>query len=196
MASNPIFGVGINDAGYQISKSVTKDGSTKIVWMCPFYKTWKSMIVRCYSKKYQESRPTYYGCSVCDEWLSFSNFRQWMVQQDWQDKVLDKDLLVKGNKIYSPDTCVFVDNTVNAFINENGKLRGAYMIGVSWNPQCKKFAACCNDPFSKKCEKLGLYQSELDAHLAWKSKKLEIAIKLGSQISDKRISDALRSRYE
>lgn len=196
MALNILYGVGLNDADYLVSKSITENGKSKRVWICPFYKTWKSMIVRCYSKKYQESRPTYYNCTVCDEWLVFSNFKKWMEAQDWQGKVLDKDLLVKGNKIYSHETCVFVDALVNSFINENGKIRGNHLLGVSWNPQCKKFLACCNNPFIKKCEHLGLYQSEIDAHLAWKSRKLELAIELGDKISDKRISDALRSRYE
>lgn len=48
------------------------------------------------------------GCSVCEEWLTFSNFKRWMEQQDYEGKALDKDLLVSQNKTYSSETCVFV----------------------------------------------------------------------------------------
>lgn len=102
-----VFGVGINDVG-RVSNN--KNGAN---YRCPFYARWHSMITRCYSEKFQYKNPSYIGCSVCDEWLTFSNFKRWMEQQDWHGKDLDKDILVKGNRVYSPETCMFVDRKTN-----------------------------------------------------------------------------------
>ena len=70
------------------------------------YRTWKSMI-DLHSAKYQDKYPTYKGCAVSKEWLTFSVFKAWMVTKDWQDNHLDKDILFEGDKVYSPETCVF-----------------------------------------------------------------------------------------
>jgi hypothetical protein len=104
----PIYGIGTNDADYMVDPRI--DGKRG---RCPIYRVWKSMLERCYSEKRQAKCPTYIGCTVCKEWLTFSNFRRWMVNQDWQGKQLDKDILVKGNKIYSAETCCFVTQAVN-----------------------------------------------------------------------------------
>ena len=108
-----VYGVGTNDAGYAIQVMESVRGANgkpkqRIIWFCPFYRRWVHMLERCYSERYQEKKPTYIGCTVCEEWLRFSNFKSWMETQDWEGKHLDKDLLVEGNKIYSPDTCILV----------------------------------------------------------------------------------------
>ena len=113
-----VCGVGVNDLPYmaQVNEDVTKDGGKRIlksVFRCKYYTTWRSMIERCYSKKYLESRPSYIGTSVCSEWLYATAFRKWMEKQDWQGKCLDKDIIVPGSKLYSPDTCAFVLNATN-----------------------------------------------------------------------------------
>ena len=82
-----VFGIGVNNADYVVQKWETVgyvDGKRKrkLVWECPFYRTWKNMLMRCYSTKFQERRPTYKGCSVSEEWKTFSNFRAWMEKQD------------------------------------------------------------------------------------------------------------------
>lgn len=112
-----VCGVGINDADYVFQKweTIIVNGKRKqkLIWECDFYRTWKSMLARCYSIKTQERQPTYKGCSVSDEWLTFSVFKNWMEKQDWEDKQLDKDLLFEGNKVYSSETCVFVTRMVS-----------------------------------------------------------------------------------
>jgi len=75
---------------------------------CPFYSTWVSMLKRCYSKIYQEKNRAYIECAVFNEWLVFSVFKSWMEEQNWKENELDKDILFNGNKIYSPETCIFV----------------------------------------------------------------------------------------
>ena len=114
------YGVGVNDLGYrtQVYEEVTKDGGKRIqktVFICKYYTVWKSMIKRCYSKKYLESYPTYIGTSVCSEWLSATAFKKWMEQQDWHGKCLDKDIVVPRSRLYSPETCAFVLNATNLF---------------------------------------------------------------------------------
>ena len=192
-----VYGVGINDADYNVYEYGYVNGKRSLVWSCPFYETWKSMLRRCYSEKFQIRNPTYKGCSVFDDWLIFSNFKRWMEQQDWQGKQLDKDLLVEGNKVYSPETCVFIDQMVNKFTNANGNYRGDWMIGVSWSKDVGKFRARCCNPFNGKEEHLGLFTNELDAHLAWKVRKHELACLLADSehVTDDLVANALRTRY-
>lgn len=194
-----VCGVGINDADYKVTRTSSKmvDGKRvcKIEWQCPFYVTWKSMIVRCYSAKHQSKRPTYKDCTVCDEWLTFPNFRAWMIQQDYKGKELDKDLLIKGNKVYSPTTCVFVSKMVNTFMCDSGAIRGNYLIGVSWNKAVGKFKALCCNPFLNKQEYLGYFDNEQEAHQTWLKRKLELAHLLAAEQTDTRVAKALIERY-
>ena len=195
-----VFGVGINDSDYVTQKMETigyVDGKRKqkLVWMCPFYRTWKNMLERCYSTKLQERKPTYKGCSVTDEWKTFSNFRAWMMTQDWEGNQLDKDLLFEGNKVYSPETCVFVSGMVNNFTIDRGNDRGEFLIGVSWHKGANKFASRCCNPFTKKREYLGLFTSEQEAHEAWLTRKLELAKELSAIQTDERVAEALIGRY-
>lgn len=80
-----VYGVGINDADYPTTQREKVNGEWKITWRCLYYDRWVSMLTRCYSSKCHEKQPTYKGCSVCDEWLTFSNFRKWMEQQTGRD---------------------------------------------------------------------------------------------------------------
>ena len=195
-----VFGVGINDAGYAVRKSETigyVDGKRKEkqVWVCPYYQTWKSMLMRCYSAKYQERYPTYKGCAVSEEWLTFSAFKIWMEKQDFESKHLDKDLLLEGNKAYSAETCVFVSPMVNAFTNDHGAKRGEWVIGASWHKPLEKFRANCKNPFTKKEEHLGYFTCEQEAHKAWLKRKLELARLLAAEQTDPRVAKALVDRY-
>lgn len=122
----PIYGHGINNADYVTNAQV--DG-VKVI--CPLYNQWKAMLQRCYCLKWQERYPTYQGCSVVPEWLYYSRFMEWAETQDWQDKNLDKDLLVPGNKVYGPDTCIWVPGSINRLLLNSVKRRGIYPVGVS-----------------------------------------------------------------
>ena len=188
--NNKVQGIGINDADYPIQSIV--DGKRVT---CPYYATWKNMLRRCYSEKCQERRPTYKGCSVCPEWIYFMNFRRWMMTQDWQGKALDKDLLIEGNKVYSANTCVFVDQMTNSFTTDCGKSRGGYPVGVYFYKDRGKFMALCCNPFTKKQEKLGYFHCPNQAHLAWKKRKHELACQLADLQTDSRVAAALRTRY-
>ena len=195
-----VYGVGINDADYVVVKFETivgEDGRKKWrrVWECPYYCAWKNMLKRCYSAKYQERWPTYIGCTVSEEWWRFSNFRAWMGKQDWEGKQLDKDLLVEGNKVYSAETCVYVSGMVNSFTLDSAASRGELLIGVCWNKRDSKFESNCRNPFTKKREHLGYFDSEQDAHDAWLNRKLELAKELAAIQTDERVAEALIKRY-
>jgi hypothetical protein len=195
-----VFGVGVNDADYVTRKNevigyVDGKQKQKQVWICPYYRAWTSMLKRCYSAKWQEKNQTYKGCSVSNEWLTFSNFKAWMKKQDWEGKDLDKDILIEGNKVYSSDTCVFVTRMVNTFTIDSGASRGEWLIGTSWDKRAGKFRSMCNNPFTKKLEYLGLFKTEQEAYNAWAKKKLELARELASIQTDPRVAKALFDRY-
>ena len=200
-----VSGVGINDADYVVkvwegTEERYPNGNKKrvSVWRCPFYSRWESMLKRCYSKKFQESRQTYKGCTVCEGWLLFSNFRKWMVTQEWEGNQLDKDLLKDGNKVYSPETCVFVSREVNIFVVTCGKSRGEYLIGCYWNKPNKKFLSRCSNPFTKKLEYIGYFSTELAAHLTWKKQKHIYSCQLADSVyvTDERVKQILLHKYE
>jgi len=185
-----VFGIGINDANYVVKPRINGKMVT-----CPFYETWKSMLKRCYSAKYQAKNPTYIGCEVVPEWLSFMTFRSWMVERDWQGRELDKDILVPGNKVYSPSTCVFVSDGLNKFTTDSGAARGEWPIGVYWHRQNGKFMAHCRNPFSGKQEYLGYFTCPDAAHEAWRSRKHALALQIAVLHADPRIAAALSVRY-
>lgn len=199
-----VYGVGINDADYVVKKfeqdysarHISGRYKQRLVWMCPFYQKWVSMLERCYSEKYQEKYPTYKGCTVLEEWKLFSNFRKWVVGQDWEGMQLDKDVLFVGNKVYREETCVFVTRQVNMFLVDSGKTRGEWPIGVCWDKKSKKFLSNCSNPFTGKREHLGHFDCPQEAHKAWLSKKLEHAYALAAIQTNPLVAIALIERYE
>lgn len=191
--SNLIFGIGFNDSNYPVQKYLCSGNDRKLVWICPFFRKWRNMLERCYSDHFIKRRPTYAGCHVCDDWLTFSNFKAWMEKQDWEGNELDKDILIKGNKVYSPETCCFVSKIVNNFMHENQARRGAYAIGVS--AYGNKLQSSCKNPITGNSEHLGYFFDENEAHLAWKKRKHELACQLAELQTDERVVNALRGRY-
>ena len=77
------------------------------------YETWRAMFRRCYSINLQKKQPTYKGCTVCDEWRNFQVFAKWFDDRMFDGCQLDKDIKIKGNKIYSPSTCSVVTKAEN-----------------------------------------------------------------------------------
>jgi len=190
-----IFGVGINDANYKATTYQVINGKSTLIWRCPYYVAWSGMFVRCYSKSYQSRRPSYLGCTVDSRWHRFSEFRVWMEHQDWEGKELDKDILVKGNKIYSPETCAFVDAMTNSFLLDCRTLMNKLPIGVTMSKNNNKFRAQCNNPFTGKRDHIGSFGTQEEAHTAWFSRKREHAYMLAALQKDKRVSGSLISRF-
>lgn len=125
--SPSIFGVGFVGCGefYEYTNGERNNASIR----------WRNMIRRCYSEKVLRKCPTYKDVTVCGEWKCFQNFAKWFYEnynfESMRDWDLDKDILIKGNKSYSPETCCFVPQEINTlFLGCNSK-RGEYPIGVS-----------------------------------------------------------------
>lgn len=102
------------------------------------YRTWFNVLQRCYDKDFKDKHPTYMNATCCEEWLLYDNFYEWIHSQDnfnqWsilKRSSIDKDILVKGNKIYSPDTCCLVTDRVNILFTKRDSERGDCPIGVS-----------------------------------------------------------------
>jgi hypothetical protein len=136
MRNKLVCGVGIYTKG---EYRATRDGKPTRV-----YDVWKHMLQRCYSPKYQAKRPTYVGCTVCGEWIYFQTFASWYFANYYEIPLLgtpqiDKDILSKGNKIYSPETCVLVPSVINSLFIKSNAIRGKYPIGVSYNKKAKKY---------------------------------------------------------
>lgn len=182
-----VYGVGINDADYPVCQTV---GTVQI--LCPIYKIWKSLLRRIYDAKWLALNPTYISCSICEEWLIFSQFRSWVLLQEYDGLVLDKDLLVKGNKHYSPETCLFIPVLINSFMTEVQSRNSGLPIGV-----CKHnglYRAQCGNPFGKRVRSPGFSTPE-DAYLEYKRIKYEFALQLANSQSNHIIRDAIIRRY-
>lgn len=200
MTGRLVCGVGINDADYAVTveEVISRENGKRTrrrVWICPLYRAWEGMLRRCYSSALHAQRPTYAGCSVAAEWRKFSAFRSWMVKQNWEGNHLDKDILRAGNKVYGPETCVFVSRSLNNFLIDAGAARGEWPIGVSLHKRNGKFRAECRNPITGRNERIGLFTCPDEAHMAWLKRKRELANLLAEQQTDQRIADALRARY-
>ena len=95
---------------------------------------WCSMLKRCYSNAYKKRQPTYEDCEVSNNFKSYEYFYEWCNKQvgfnnkDWQ---LDKDLLTKGNKVYSENTCIFIPAEINLLLVKREALRVERTLSVS-----------------------------------------------------------------
>lgn len=172
------YGVAVNDANYPV-EYLTIDGKM----LCPYYQRWRGILRRVYDSKYHEKYPTYKDVKICDEWLLFSNFKSWMEKQDWEGKVLDKDILSNNGKIYSPETCAFVLIKTNAFIVNSTSNRTR---GVHYLEKRNVYRAKCAG-LSKKEIFLGDYKTEKEAFEAWKRGKVSVAKELAKIETDPRI---------
>ena len=163
-----VYGVGY--IGYE--KSRDENGET-----IKSYLVWKNMLWRCYSGEFQKKHPTYKDCYVCSEWLNYSNFKKWFndnyYEIEGEQMALDKDILVKGNKIYSPNTCVFVPQNINKLFIKCNKARGKYPIGVSFNKDVNKYKVHCSifNNGKKQYKYLGSYNTIEDAFEVYKKFK-------------------------
>ena len=193
-----IYGFGINDAPYPVTAYSRKSGVRKLIWLCPYYRTWRGMLERVYSVKYHEKEPSYRGTILHESWHRFTDFKYWMEKQSWQGMEIDKDILSDQQKIYSPDTCIFIPKDLNQFLKDRENHRGPYLLGVSKVEH--KYVSRCSDPFLRQRVYLGYYESEYQAHIAWKQYKHMLALKWGDILDSrgyaKVVGSALRLKYK
>lgn len=134
------------------------------------YKTWHNMIGRCFVPQWQKQQKTYVDCTVCDEWLNFQNFAQWYTENWYEIEgerlCLDKDLLYKDNKIYSPTNCVFIPYRINLLLINRKNCRGDTLLGTTRNRN-GTFSADGVDA-DEKSHHLGTFPTEIQAFNAYK----------------------------
>lgn len=136
------------------------------------YKHWSAMLARCYDEAYKERFPTYRNVTVCEEWLNFQVFAEWCSKQKNShnaDFVLDKDILFKNNKHYSPDTCTFVPYKINALFTKCNSRRGDTPIGVYFAAKNQKYGACLS--VDSKSTHLGFFKDKTKAFETYKKAK-------------------------
>ena len=178
-----VFGKGIIDVAYPIKGlQVTT--------------TWKNMLKRCYDESARDKFPTYQNCVVCDAWLKFSNFKRWYDKNHINGYHLDKDILIKGNKIYSPNTCCFVPQEINKLFTKTDKFRGNTPIGVQ--KVGDRFYSRLK--IRKHLVSLGYYKTAEDAFIRYKAAKENYIKEIANEYKEKRlISDIVYNalmRYE
>lgn len=172
-----VCGVGINDYDGQV-----KINGEHLV----SYKFWRHMLKRCYSESSLKKNVAYIGCSVCDEWKYYMNFKKWFDEnapKDMSGYNLDKDLIVHGNKIYSPDTCCFLPRELNNMLITQKRHRGECKIGVYKMPN-GKFIAQINS-WTRDCRRIGIFNTEKEAFLAYKREKERIIKTLADEYYEK-----------
>ena len=166
--SPSVFGVGILGTKYpsKVNSRNTKE-----------YDLWCNMLRRCYSDTCKKKHPTYEDCEVSDDFKSYEYFYEWCHKQIGFDNDgngnpfhLDKDLLIKGNKVYSEDSCIFIPKEINLLLTKSTASRGEHLIGVYWSKTNKAFRARVNKNKGAS-EHLGYYKTELEAFNAYKQAK-------------------------
>lgn len=156
----------------------------------PHYQNWHSMMTRCYSEKFKNRNTSYDGCNVTQSWFDFQKFSEWHDANyyilDNEAVHLDKDILVKNNKLYSPDTCLYVPSKINRMLVRRTIERGDCPIGVHIdNGRRKKYLAQCRDTIKNKYINLGYYYNQIDAFYAYKEYKENTIKKVADLYKDK-----------
>ena len=164
-----VHGVGVTGTKYPITVNggvLTKE-----------YILWKNMLQRCYNDTLKKKYPTYKDCEVSENFKSYEYFYEWCHEQigfgvdgNGNPFQLDKDLLIKGNKVYSESTCVFIPSEINSLLTKCTASRGEYLIGVSWLDKGKAFEARVSKRKGKR-EHLGYFKTEIEAFNAYKTAK-------------------------
>lgn len=162
-----VFGIGMIGNKYpkSIDGKITKE-----------YNTWNGMLRRCFDAKCKNNHPTYQNAICCDEWLLYENFYEWLHKQENFEKWIsldkggiDKDIIVKGNKVYSPNTCCLVPISVNNLFIKSDASRNKLPIGVSKRENV--FLSRCNNPITNQRDYLGTYKTSEEAFLVYKQHK-------------------------
>ncbi len=184
-----IYGVGFSSTGKNL-RSINCEHTLT-------YKTWLGMLRRCYSKENNKFHKTYTGCSISENFKDFQFFAEWCNNQIGFGKegwCLDKDILVKGNKIYSEDNCVFVPKQINLLLTDRASARGKFPLGVNYHKASRKYAASLWK--HGKRVYLGLYVDPETAFQVYKKEKeshIKDIANMNKDVIDPRVYNALIS---
>ena len=132
------------------------------------YLVWFSMLTRCYSSAYKAKHPTYRECTCSDEWFNFQTFATWYCKNSYESKEslqLDKDILSKGNKLYSANKCILVPGNINLLFIKRDMKRGKYPVGVQ--KRDGRYRACCSVG-TGSARNIGIFNTEIEAFNSYK----------------------------
>lgn len=88
-------------------QSIHKMSNTRL------YKIWEGIKQRCYNSHTKQFK--YYGAkgiSLCDEWFSFENFKNWSLRNGYQDNLSIDRIDFNGN--YCPNNCRWTNKAIQA----------------------------------------------------------------------------------
>lgn len=177
------FGIGyLGEGKYKMSKGKGNDIKCQRAWM--------DMLRRCYDENSRHKNQSYKDCDVCEEWLNYQNFAEWYYNNIYfvgEEKMhLDKDILYKGNKIYSPQTCIFTPQKINDLFTKGDKIRGNLPIGVALEQHRFKTsyrASCTNG--NRNQIYLGCLDTPHEAFLLYKLNKELVIQSIAEEYKDK-----------
>ena len=161
------------------------------------YETWSGMLKRCYTPCHDRDMMAYKDSEVCEEWHNFTNFLKWynsnFYSLDKEMMNLDKDIIIKGNKTYSPETCIFAPQRINKLFLTEKNIRGGCVLGVH---KIKKnnngdilyrSMISCNDGISERTTiHCGCFETEIESFNAYKKTKESYI---------KQVADEYKSKY-
>lgn len=157
------YGVGYNSRGEHKPSTNGKQTSAYIAW--------RNMLSRCYNEKTRDRYPTYFDCTVADEWHDFQTFAKWFEEHEYSGYGyhLDKDVLHPNNKEYGPENCCFIPFELNMLLVKSCVAKGVYPQGVSFCRASSRFKAQLR--INSKNKTLGYYDHLDDAIQAYKTAK-------------------------
>lgn len=185
--SNPydksLYGIGYLGEGKYKTKINNK--------FTPQYNRWVNMMTRCYNKKTHMVQPTYAECLVDPIWHNFQKFAEWYdknyYEVDNETMCLDKDILIKGNKIYSPENCIFVPERINSLFLKCDKRRGNLPIGITLHKRKIK-----KDNYMVQMQNnngkpifIGVFDTTEEAFIAYKNSKEQVIKQMAENYKDK-----------
>lgn len=182
-----VYGAGVYKKGKFTSKKFNK--------ITKEYRIWSAMLQRCHSEIWKLKYQSYRNCTCSESFKDFQYFAEWCQKQigfendGWH---LDKDILVKGNKHYSEDTCIFVPSRLNLAFVKNDKVRGELPVGVYFNKQMRKYRARLW--LETGYTYLGSFDTSKEAFLTYKQQKemyLKRLAETYAGLVDGRVIDAL-----
>lgn len=170
-----VQGVGIiGDEVSRVNGKLTKE-----------YSLWQSMLRRCYDESFHKTMPTYKTCSVSEDFKFYPIFKEWCRKQvsfNLKGFTLDKDLLVKGNREYSAETCCFLPEEINLVLVKCDGIRGDYPIGVSFDVRQNAFSSSVSVGSRKK--HLGYFETSYEAFVAYKDAKERLLKELAEEYKE------------
>ena len=150
------------------------------------YMTWKRMLERCFSDKWKTKYPHYKDTTCCEEWFYYPNFYNWIINQENYDEwlhgkywALDKDIIKKGNQIYSPDNCCLVPQYVNQLFTKSRTNKNGHL-GVFKCDGLKKYEARYIDENKQKVI-CGGFDTAEDAYKYYQKAKKEVVRKVAER---------------